>query len=156
MVIHSESSFIYPHRLVSDHWPVKSLLLWVKTSHQPTNHTADLFPCPHLCSLGASHLTNFLSFSTCNWCNLFHCVYAKSCPILCNSMDCSPPDSSVHEISQERIPEWVVISFSSRGSSQPEWVVISFSSRGSSQPRKQTRVSCISCIGRQILYHCTT
>ena len=107
MVIHSESSFIYPHRLVSDHWPVKSLLLWVKTSHQPTNHTADLFPCPHLCSLGASHLTNFLSFSTCNWFNLLHCVYAKSCPVLCNSVDCSPPDSSVHEISQARILEGV-------------------------------------------------
>ena len=27
------------------------------------------------------------------------------------------------------------------------------SSRGSSQPRNQTRISCISCIGRQVLYH---
>ena len=25
--------------------------------------------------------------------------------------------------------------------------------RGSSQPRDQTHVSCVSCIGRQILYH---
>ena len=33
-------------------------------------------------------------------------------------------------------------------------VVISFS-RGSSRLREQTPVSCISCIGRQILYHCT-
>ena len=33
-----------------------------------------------------------------------------------------------------------------------EWVVISFS-RGSSQPRDQTHISCISCIGRQILSH---
>ena len=33
-----------------------------------------------------------------------------------------------------------------------EWVAIS-SSRGSSWPRDQTWVSCISCIGRQILYH---
>ena len=38
--------------------------------------------------------------------------------ILCNSMDCSPPVSSVHGIFQARILEWVVISFSS-GSSQP-------------------------------------
>ena len=29
-------------------------------------------------------------------------------------------------------------------------------SRGSSQPRDQTHISCISCIGKQILYHCTT
>ena len=34
-----------------------------------------------------------------------------------------------------------------------EWVAIS-SSRGSSRPRDQIWVSCISCIGRQILYHC--
>ena len=30
-------------------------------------------------------------------------------PALCNSMDYSPPGSSVHEISQARILEWVVI-----------------------------------------------
>ena len=29
-------------------------------------------------------------------------------------MDCSLPSSSVHGISQERIPEWVAISFSKR------------------------------------------
>ena len=27
-----------------------------------------------------------------------------------------------------------------------------FSSKGSSQPRDQTRISCVSCVGRQILY----
>ena len=37
---------------------------------------------------------------------------------LCDPMDCSPPDSSVHGISQARILEWVAISFS-RGSSRP-------------------------------------
>ena len=42
-------------------------------------------------------------------------------------MDCSPPGSSVHGISQARILEWVAISFS----------------RGSSQPRNQTQVSCM-------------
>ena len=41
-------------------------------------------------------------------------------------MDCSPPGSSVHEIFQTRILEWVAISFS----------------RGSSQPRDQTQVFC--------------
>ena len=44
----------------------------------------------------------------------------------CDPMDCSPPGSSVHEIFQARILEWVAISFS----------------RGSSQPRDWTRVSC--------------
>ena len=28
--------------------------------------------------------------------------------------------------------------------------------KGSSQPKDQTRISCASCIGRQILYHCAT
>ena len=65
---------------------------------------------------------------------------AQSCPTLCDSMDYSPPGSSVHGISQERILDWVAISFS----------------RGSSRPRDQTHVSCISCIGGQILYHCAT
>ena len=37
---------------------------------------------------------------------------AQSCPTLCNPMDCSPPGSSVHEIFQARILEWVAISFS--------------------------------------------
>ena len=45
----------------------------------------------------------------------------QSCLTLCNCMDCSPPDSSVHGILQARIPEWVAIP-SSRGSSWPrDW-----------------------------------
>ena len=43
------------------------------------------------------------------------------------SMDCSPPDSSVHGIFQAKILEWIAIPFS----------------RGSSQPRNLTQVSCI-------------
>ena len=45
-------------------------------------------------------------------------LVSQSCLTLCNPMDCSPPGSSVHGISQTRTLEWVVISFS-RGSSQP-------------------------------------
>ena len=52
-------------------------------------------------------------------------------------MGCSPPGSFVHGILQARVLEWVAIS----------------SSRGSSWPRDWTRVSFISCIGRQILHH---
>ena len=50
---------------------------------------------------------------------------AQLCPTLRYPMDCSPPGSSVHGIFQERILEWVVISFS-RGSSQPrDWTQVS-------------------------------
>ena len=51
---------------------------------------------------------------------------AQSCLPLCDPVDCSPPGSSVHGISQARILERVAISFS----------------RGSSQPRDQTSISC--------------
>ena len=71
-------------------------------------------------------------FSACIHC--FCCSVAKSCLSLCDPMDCSPPGSSVHEILQARILEWVAIPFS----------------RGSSQPRDQTWVY-LHC--RQILYH---
>ena len=40
------------------------------------------------------------------------CLLAKLCLILCNPMDCSPPDSSVHGILQARRLEWAAISFS--------------------------------------------
>ena len=52
----------------------------------------------------------------------------------------SPTGSFVHGISQARILESVAIS----------------SSRESSQPRDQIHISCVSCIGRQILYHWAT
>ena len=42
-------------------------------------------------------------------------THAQSCPTLCDPMDCSLPGSSVREILQAGILEWV--SISSRGSS---------------------------------------
>ena len=61
---------------------------------------------------------------------------AQSCPTLCDSMDCSLPSASVHGIFRATILEWVAISYS----------------RGSSWPRDWTHISCVSCIGRRILY----
>ena len=53
-------------------------------------------------------------------------LVTQSCPTLCDPMDCSPPGSSVHEILQARILEWVAISFS-RGSSQPrDWTRVCY------------------------------
>ena len=40
-------------------------------------------------------------------CVLRACSVIKSCLILCDPTDCSPPGSSVHGISQARILEWV-------------------------------------------------
>ena len=64
------------------------------------------------------------------------CVYvcglvAQSCPTLCNSMDCSPPGSSVYGISQARILQWVVISFSKGSSWLRDWTWVSWVSPAS-------------------------
>ena len=56
----------------------------------------------------------------------------QQCPTLCDSVDCSPPSSSVHGILQARILEWVAM----------------LSSRGSSQPRDWNCISYVSCIGK--------
>ena len=67
------------------------------------------------------------------------CMHAQLlwlCTTLCDSVDCSPPGSSVHGILQARILEWVAMP----------------SSRGSSRPGDQTWfLQLLNC--RQILYH---
>ena len=63
-----------------------------------------------------------------------HVLVAQSCSAVCNPMACSLPVSSVYEIFQARILQWVAIPFY----------------RGSSQPRGETQVSRT---GWQILYH---
>ena len=50
---------------------------------------------------------------------------AQSCLTLCNPLNCSQPDSSVHGILQTRILEWIAVPFS----------------RESFQPRDRTQVS---------------
>ena len=51
--------------------------------------------------------------------NLHVCMLLfQSCPTLCDSVDCSLPDSSAHGILQARILEWVSMP-PSRGSSLP-------------------------------------
>ena len=61
-------------------------------------------------------------------------LVTQLCPTLCDPMECSLPGPSVHGTLQERVLEWVAISFSG----------------GSSWPRDGT---CVPWIGRQILYH---
>ena len=69
------------------------------------------------------------------------CFVIESCWLLWNPMDCSPPGSSVHGISQARTVEWVVF----------------YCSRGTFQPRDQMNISYLA----EGLYyyffnHCTT
>ena len=96
---------------------------------------------------------------------MLHC--AQSCPILCDLMDYSPPDFSVHgdspgkntgvgchallqgifstQGSNPGLPHCrqILYQLSCKGSPTVlEWIAYPFS-RGCSQPRNRTRVSCI-------------
>ena len=77
------------------------------------------------------------------WIWLIHiscvCPVSQLCPTFCDPIDCSSLGSSVHGTLQERILEWVAISFS----------------MGTSQPRYWARVSGVSWTGRIILSHFT-
>ena len=69
---------------------------------------------------------------------LWLCVYAKSlysCLTLCDPMDCSLPDSSVHGVLQARILRWVAMPC-----------------HGSSRSRDPTCLP-VSCTGRWVPYH---
>ena len=68
------------------------------------------------------------------WCSVQPCLTLR------DPMDCSSPGSSVHGILWARILGWVAMP----------------SSRGSSQIWDRTRVSCVSCFGRRVLFHWAT
>ena len=57
-------------------------------------------------------------------------LVTQLCPSLCDTMNSSPPDSSVHGIFSAKVLQWVAVSYSG----------------GSSRPRDQTCVSRVSCI----------
>ena len=91
-------------------------------------------------------ITGLILCQTCSLLSNPLCVCAQSLSrvqLFCDPMDCTLPGSSVHGIIQARILEWVEIT----------------SSRESSQPRDRACISCVSCVGRQILgklpTHCT-
>ena len=122
--------------------PIPPLMCWHRLSFCPPVppgeciiKTSPISGFSHSLSFRSPHVSSFsLKFKLCR---------AKSlqlCLTLCDATDHSPPGSSVHEILQARILEWVAISFYGE----------------SSQPRDRTHISYISCIGRQILYDCTT
>ena len=107
-------------------------LLFPSPWHLPDPGIKPAFPALQADSLPLSQGSSLRSYAV--------LCCAKSLPLcltLCDPMDCSLPDSSVHGILQARILEWVVVP----------------SSRWSSRPRGWTLVSCISCNGRWVLYH---
>ena len=84
------------------------------------NLKKNIYRTESLCYICETNLALWIKYYCC-------CLIANFCLTLCDPMDCSPPGSSVHGISQARILEWLASSFS----------------RGSSWPRDRTHVSCI-------------
>ena len=71
---------------------------------------------------------------------IYMCMCAQSCPSLCNSINCSSPGSSVHGIFR-----------------QEYWSGLAFAIPGDlPDPGIKPGSPGVSCIGRQILYYCTT
>ena len=107
-------------------------------------------------------------------------LVAQSCWTLCNTIDCSPPGSSVHAILQARILEWFAIPFSRESPHpgiKPGSPALQADSLLSEPPHQGSTgstaaafgLSCfacgifldqgsnpIPCIGRRILIHCAT
>ena len=86
----------------------------------------------------ASYTGSHINYTYCV--SMLPFIDAQSYLTLAAPMDCNLPCSSVYGICQARTLKWVADS----------------SSRGSSWPKIRTCVSCISCIGRWILYHWVT
>ena len=96
-------------------------------------HPRDSWQCLEALTGGAGFATSVRGQRPEIRLNILQCsegggVSAQACPTLCDPMDCSPPGSSVHGISQARILEWIAIC----------------SSRGIFRPRVRICVSCIS------------
>ena len=107
------------------------VVYWIKTIYIRTHLLLAMWIANIFCqSVGYLFILLMISFL------VLLCSITQSCSALCDSMDCSPPGSSVMII-QARILEWVGTS----------------SFKQSSQPRDQTHVTCI---GRQVLYHWAT
>ena len=105
------------------------------TGPPSTSQSAHIILCPHIKLMQTRRL-----YSPCVCVCVCLCVHAHVHAVSCIWLFAtpwtiySPPGLTIHGISQARILESVAI----------------FYSRGSSQPRDW---NCISCIGKQILYH---
>ena len=102
------------------------ILEWVaipfsRQSSQPRDQTqVSHIACRFFTSWVTREVHDFPSHTLLYWNEV-----ARSCPTLCDPLDCSLPGSSIHGIFQVRVLEWVAISFS----------------RGPSRPRDRTQVS---------------
>ena len=114
--------------------------LWQEWVYHITRHLGNPDQRDWAVALSFPHLMSlFLSLCVCVCvCVCVCCSVAQLSMTLFDSVDCSPPGSSLRGGFQARILQWVAVSYSS-------W---------SSLPRDLTQVSRIAPFGRWILYHC--
>ena len=67
----------------------------------------------------------------------------QSCLTLYNPMDCSPPGSSLHEILQARILEWVAMPFSKESAQPSDQTQVSYMSPASAAGFFTTNATCV-------------
>ena len=101
-----------------------SYVLYTRFTREPYIKVSNTHPYTKKCclywQLGIQHKKKSLWSDEFQRLLVIYCCYlvTKLCPTFCDSMNCSPPGSTVHGVFQARILEWVAISFS-RGSPQP-------------------------------------
>ena len=120
------SGQVHGHSISLDTYPASAMLSFI---------LRNLYTIEKFLSLPISGILNIMC-SQCVCVCVCVCSVIQSYLTLGNPMDCYPPGSSLHGILQARILEWVALFFS----------------RGSFRPRDQTRIFCVSCTGRWVLY----
>ena len=105
--VEGEHPFIHTHRPTHTH------------THAATHTCNHTHTHTHVCKHAPDMVTKEFCLMQSPLLLYICCLVAKSCPTLfVTPLDCSPPGSPVHGISQARILEWVAVFFS-RGSSHP-------------------------------------
>ena len=141
------SNSLWPHGLQRTRLPCPSLSPGACPNSCPFSQWCHQPSCPLLSSFPAFNLSQhqglFQWVSSLQYLVIF-CVCVCVCvwrllqlwPTLSDPMVCNPPGYSIHGILQARILEWIAMP----------------SSRRSSWPTVRTRVSFVSCIGRQEIF----
>ena len=123
-------------------WFMSTVCLWFDSAGcSPAADWSQVWPpeLDSLCGLLVGCLGEGRVISGLSFLIVCVCAHAQLCPTLHDPMDCNPPGSSVHGISQAGHRSGFPFPFPA-GLPDTGWPC----------------VSCVSCVGRRIPYHCTS
>ena len=98
---HGQSKDPVDRQWLESYWLV--VCLWTKRFSTYKTGTIIVRASQGYCYMGYNKFIHVNQLEQC----LSHVLVTQLCLILCDPLDCSPPGSSVHEILQARILEWV-------------------------------------------------